>query len=427
MRIVNYIHKVQGFDKAFPILLELKTHLHGLEIMTILDLEEKTKIDAAAFFTNLCLDISDHVAIYDGSQFSAEIAAAGAQSGKLRHDYPNWLAHQQRSRLRAGLSAARRVIKRIFSKGDPADPLGWAAKADVLLGIYNGFNRPLAQKLRRAVKSNGGRVVGYFKAINDEGHGISALENPSLRVTIPQKLIHGLDSIVLPSDDFRAFFSSDVQPNLIATGYPPFYTSWKNYVEGVVRKHCPKQAEELSVVILTRGEIAHKKHTDQIISEETLHRLLRRIHDILERQGKPFRMRVKPHPYQNTDALAGYIRDWPRAEMIFDPPVLLAADADIVVAIYSSAILDGLVFGASLIEYFEENEAFRRLHFKHSPFGAFGARIARSEEEFEAAVRDALRVRRYQRAHPKVEEANVLARRLPEVFTKQHFPATRLR
>lgn len=38
MKIVNYIHKVQGFDKAFPILLELKTHCPELEIMTVLDL-----------------------------------------------------------------------------------------------------------------------------------------------------------------------------------------------------------------------------------------------------------------------------------------------------------------------------------------------------------------------------------------------------
>jgi hypothetical protein len=409
MRVVNYIHKLQGFDKAFPILLELRERCREVEVMTVVDLEEKTKLETAAFFSDLCVELSDHVAVCDETQFGAEIGEKARLAGKLRYRKAGRTYAQTLSALWRRLSAS--------SAKEASTPIEWAASADCLLGIYNGFRRPLAAKLRHAVKGNEGRVIGYFKAINDEGHGISALENPHLRKLVPPGVTHSVDVIMLPYDGFSTFFGSDTSARLVTTGYPPFYRCWKKYVESRTGDRDNDGRDALDVVVLARGEAAHKEGGQQIITNETLSRILHDIYEILQKQTRSFRLQVKPHPYQDVGILAAIIEGWPEAQLVFDPPVVLAARADVMIAIYSSAILDGVVFKATLIEYFEENSAFRELHATSSPFASFGVAIARTRDELDAVIENALRRRRANGANAKVDEANLLAQRLPATFT----------
>lgn len=414
MRVVNYIHKLQGFDKAFPILLELRERCREIEIMTVLDLEEKTKIETAAFFSDLCVELSDHVCVWDGTQLSAEVGEKALLAGKLCY------RKARRPGIKPPAGTVTALLRRLsapFAKTPP--PIEWAASADCLLGIYNGFRRPLAVKLKHTVKGNKGRVIGYFKAINDEGHGISALENPHLRKLVPPNVTHGLDVIMLPYEGFSTFFASDTAARLVTTGYPPFYRSWKRYVENRARVRENASSDQLDVVVLARGEVAHRKAAQQIITNETLRRVLTDIHEILREQAGSFRLQVKPHPYQDANTLAAFVQDWPEAQLVFDPPVVLAAGADIVIAIYSSAILDGVVFGTSLIEYYEENSAFTELHATNSPFASFGVAIARTRNELDAAIKTSLRQQNKRAASVKVREANLLAQHLPAIFGHQ--------
>jgi hypothetical protein len=408
---------VQGFDKAFPVLLELRGHCAQLEVMTVLELEDTTRIDAADFFSNLCVDLSDHIAVYDETQFSEDIANRARAANKLVHDHASCSAHSSGKITPALTAVAHRLASTL--RGQPSsNPIHWAANADYLIGIYNSFGRPLADQLSRAVRSNKGRVVGYFKAINDEGRGISALDNPSVRKPpFPAKRTENIDTILLPHDSFRTLFKKNVRAQLVATGYPPFYRSWKDYVKRQSTPFGTRSAAELNVAVLTRGEVAHRRKADQIITEETLRDLLDNIYDALRNLERPFRVRLKPHPYQDVEALGRYIEEWPEATLVFDPPVVLAATADVIIAIYSSAILDGVVFGASLIEYYEENSAFRRLHSTGSPFGSFGVAIARTRSELDAALKNAFLQRRSAQSDQRIEEANALAQRLPELFS----------
>jgi hypothetical protein len=401
---------VQAFDKAFPMLLELRESIPDLEVMTILDLEDNIVIKSAGLFGDLCVDVSDRIAVYDNSEFSLEIGDKARAAGKLGYCGHFESSEHSRGKLRAFLPAVWRRI----STRDPT--LHWARRADALLGVYNDFERrSLAQDLIGAVKSNGGSVIGYFKTINDQGRGLSALENPSGRKPqISAKRTQHIDALLLPFASFRSFFKADNPVELATTGYPPFYRSWQRYVEMAVG---PRRDSELNVVLLARGESAHRHLDDQIITEETLRYILNVVYNTIRERGQRFRLRVKPHPYQNCEALKQYINAWPEAELTFDPPAMLGANADVVIAVYSSAVLDGLVFGAALIEYCEENAAFRRLHSNHSPFGAFGVLIARTKEEFVVALRKALMANKI-RNHPAIEEANALASTLPDIFLR---------
>ena len=78
--------------------------------MTVLDLEENIIIKSAGFFGNLCVDVSDHIAIYDNSAFSVEISHKARAAGKRRYCGPFQSGERHRGRIQSALSATWRVL-----------------------------------------------------------------------------------------------------------------------------------------------------------------------------------------------------------------------------------------------------------------------------------------------------------------------------
>jgi hypothetical protein len=354
--VINYVHKLQGLDKALPTCWELKKRC-GAKIVTILDLEGSARHDLGGLL-ELTTQVSDEY---------------------IRLQEPGIVPR----------GAPRRFFRRLALQRQLAGLFSPQARP-LMLAIYHGTDRPAGAALARLVKRNNGRRVGYLKSLHDQGRGLSDLhhrrENTSPKIQLRPNLDRFLTPAYFP---FERMLEEKGIPRSrqIVAGYPVCYASWHALVKETPRvRWLHAQRRALEVVVFTRGEADHKVPEVQIISDEWVLQAVRNIVEKARAINKDCRIRVKPHPYQDLERLRQGLADVPEIEFTDDPPCVLVATADLAIATYSSAILDAVAFGVPAIEYFQENRAFRLRHPDGSPFGQFGVVIARNESQFGEAM-----------------------------------------
>lgn len=373
IRLINFVHKLQGIDKVVPMILRMREHM-DLHVLTVVCIERSSLQEANALMAKVLVETSDEVAVFGNSMMGQEIALqAKAKRTLIASDFaPEFV-------LRTGqMPNLPRVLLRR------------AVHADGMLTIYNGPTKNVGRHLAEAVRRGNGRVIGYLKSIHDQGLGLTALKHSAVKAPLKDSTLERLDDLLLPMEEFRVFLDGRPMRTTI-TGYPPFYSEWRRFIEQLPECQAyRREKRSLEVVLFTRGPATHKPPENQVIDDPTVVKLVDDIYDACRRTGREFRLRIKPHPYQRLDPLRAWAEGKLEVRFVAEPPAYLAATSDIVVATYSSTILDGLVFRKPMIEYFVENEAFRRLHPDGSPFGEFGVAIARTREEFESAFAEAL-------------------------------------
>jgi hypothetical protein len=362
MLIINYVHKLQGLDKSLPVCLELREQL-GARVFSLIELEPGCLETDVRAFQPLIEACSDASLILAGTHRSR-------RRGRLVALLDRW---QNRNLPGSRLIDALKV--RLMAK-----PLRYQIenlkRSDddlLLLSIYNGVNTSLGAVLARLTRRLGGLRVGYLKSLHDQGLGLSDLSSSSANLTRRLVLEPTLDALLVPAlPQFQALLAGKGVriDQMIIAGYPPAYQRWRD----LVRSHALRNHESsgFQVVLFTRGEVAHKPASEQIIDDHWLHQAIRNLTQELERLWPGFSLLIKPHPYQKRDELQRICGQHRNLSLVDGPPCLLAAHADLAIATYSSAILDAVAVEVPSIEWYEPTDAFRRLHPDGSPFPAFG-------------------------------------------------------
>jgi hypothetical protein len=257
--------------------------------------------------------------------------------------------------------------------------------------------------LEVASKANA-KVVAYFKSLHDEGYGLSTeKKRRSFRSVIkslisresakPSKKTHAkwwcvpvqrVDAFLAFNREHRGILKQKLPgKKIVIAGYPLMYPEWKELCEksDYVKKF--KADPVFDIVVFTRGETVGRPPEENVVTNEMLERLLRHVFEksVLPDPEK-FRIRIKPHPLQDESSLVKMTSSLDNVSISYAPPSFLCASADLVVATYSSTVIDALIFGVPAIEYFEENEFFKKKHPTGSPFPSLGAMKARSAKQF---------------------------------------------
>jgi hypothetical protein len=367
--VLNYVHKIQGLDKCLPICAEL-TRRRGARVITIIDLEDAAENKPCRSFEPLVGACSDATIAPQGVSFRAR---------RLLGRVSDIVAGRHSSQP----DALNRSIDRICRS------FGNERPRFILLSIFNGVNRSIGAQLSDWVAAQGGIRLGYLKSLHDQGRGLSDID-AHLASTSRIRIGPKLDALLVPDHSgFRGLMErlGVSEQEQVVSGYPVCYQHWKQMVRNLpMCRDYNEKRRQLEVVLFTRGEVAHKAPADQIISDQWLLSAIVEIREELGATGKDFRLRIKPHPYQNIRRLRGMIGTAPEICLTDWPPAMLAATSDMGIATYSSAILDAVAMGVPAIEYFSENDAFKRLHPGGSPFGSLGVRITRTRCELAAAI-----------------------------------------
>lgn len=393
LTIINFVPKIQALDKSTATLAEIRSQIPGTRVMSIISLTETNRSERVESLAGLLAEVSDDIA-FVGNHPSFDAAydfLHGDERSVSRVPPQDLIAHVEGFVLSEHRTLFLSPVgKGIGNVGDLL--LAWAKDSRVA-------------------------VVGYFKSLHDQGWGLSSpmtsdvsdirvldgLRKIASRLSrqrvisrrlIPDKLgPEHADLLMVFNDYHRQLVAEKVRSaTVFESGYPLLYPAWRELV--AKSSFCQEFVREaaLEVVLFTRGETPGRMPEENVVSHANLEVLLNDITSGLERSGKDWRMRIKPHPIQDLAVLANFASQRSKVEVTFEAPSLLAATTDLAIATYSSTVVDTLALGVPTIEYFFETQFFRKKHPTGSPFPAFGALMARNQAEFTDCLQMALRL-----------------------------------
>lgn len=419
MIIISYVPKLQALDKSVAILAEIRFKYPGSQIFTIVEIEGKNQIDCADTLLTLTARVSDLLLFFGYTKIHLKAFKA------LSKHYHNLSISRSLDDVFASLESVLDVSKDNH------------VRQRYYLIPYTGSETSHGIQIAQYLKSNNFRVVAYFKSLHDQGLGFSSLNLKVLRPDLPkqqktdhssyslqnffaellgkiakafhpavnkrigqtkQKQFHKIDladvDVLLAfNDTHKKLLRDKLKCNEISTaGYQLLYEGWKKLVlEYNHSTYCSVQ-EFFEVILFTRGETPGKPPELNVVPHAMLEKLLGDIFTELEALGRPYRVRIKPHPIQDVCFLQSLIHQHQNVSITYDPPAILAATANLAISTYSSTVIDALIFGVPSIEYFEENEFFKKKHPGGSPFIRFGALPARTRVEFRGCLEKVVNV-----------------------------------
>jgi hypothetical protein len=168
------------------------------------------------------------------------------------------------------------------------------------------------------------------------------------------------------------FFKSVVQKKpVFLVGCPKFDSSWINYLKGKSISYSEDvQSPDLkNILILLKNESSQIfKHID---FRESLSEIINAC-----LKTKNVRLTLKPHPRQDIPLLKEIIGQYPDADITVSnkPSFILIDNADLIIAFPNGVILDALISGRPVIEYFDYIRLNRIIKDKFGkiPMGTFG-------------------------------------------------------
>lgn len=369
MRIINYLHKVQGIDKVVPLLFVLKRLEPQLSVHTVMDVEQ-TALNAVPYDL---LSSLQHL--------------SDTYTDAPKHSVYSFLRRHERlipGRLFRFLERLLGPTFRTFFQ-DAGD--AFEQEDLVLLCINSARSRSMGRLLGRYVKAQGGLVLTYLKSVNDRGRGLSVVGKAKADAGAG---FH--DILLIPNRQIYVMLVHSGYPDdkLLVAGYPPFYQAWRRHVVAQAAAALPAMEGKRLFVVFARGPAPHKPDKEQIITAEMEVRLLTDIVSVVHEGWPDAWVWIKPHPYQETAFLQRLAREHPRVEIRHESVQRLSALADVAISTYSSASLDALAYGKPSIEYFEETANFLAAHPGGSTFGECGVVICRSRPELHGALETAV-------------------------------------
>lgn len=390
--LLNLIHKSQGFDKAIPILMKVKKKHSDTRIVSVLHLEPRSSKTLDDFLQKELARWSDQIIVVGTCGFAASLSSHALSSSTDFASIPNVPYSELGNPLIALVVIAKTIILHPLSSLRLYLSLRRECTRHTrLLTIHNAGTIAWCRIIIRLVHRRKGFVVGYLKSVHDQGLGLSALNSdgaveagdrrrPDERIDWKR-----IQTLLVPTQSFKALFPAH-EENVLVAGYPPFYSEWKHALASRITVD-KGQKRGVRILVFTRGPSPNKLPYDQIISDETLQRLLTDIVDVSSEVFGECRVIVKPHPYQHLEPLSKFVNRNQKVEFTFEAPALASGSADVAIATYSSAIIDAAIWEIPLIEYYHPNCAFRRLHPAGSPFSQLGVRLTRTAQELRSTLR----------------------------------------
>ena len=383
LTIINFVPKIQALDKSAATLAEIRSQIPVSKVLSIISLRETNRSEQIEALVGLLAEVSETIAfVGDHPSFDSAYGFLTAGHRSVSRVLPQDLI----ACVEAFVSKERRTLF--------LSPVG--------KGIGDVGDSLLAWARARRVP-----VVGYFKSLHDQGFGLSSLTNSGSsdtrvfngfrkivsRMSRPRVISRGVtpgklgpectDLLMVFNDYHRQLVARKVgSVRVFESGYPLLYARWHDLVSR--SSFCQEFAREaaLEVVLFTRGETPGRRPEENVVPHANLKILINDIISGLEQTGKHWRLRIKPHPIQDTEILEEIVSGRVGVEIVNDVPTLLAMTCDLAIATYSSTVVDTLSFGVPTIEYFFETSFFRKKHPGGSPFPQMGVLKARNRAEF---------------------------------------------
>lgn len=390
LTIINFVPKIQALDKSAATLAEIRAQIPRTKVMSIIGLSEKNRSERIDSLVDLLAEVSDEVAFVGNHPSFAEA-----------YDF-----------LRLGGKSVVRVIPRDLV-GHVERFVSPESRTLFFSPVGKGIGE-IGDLLVAWAKSKRVPVVGYFKSLHDQGAGFSTplvsdlslnsllnrFRKTASRLSRERLVVRGVtadelkarntDLLMVFNEHHRKILAGQVGfTRVVESGYPLLYPRWRDLVakssfcRGFVRE------ASLEVVVFTRGETPGRRPEDNVVNNSNLRILLEHIISALDQTGKHWRIRIKPHPIQDLKILEQFVFGRAGVEIVSEAPGLLAKTSDLVIATYSSTVVDSLAVGVPAIEYFFETPFFRKKHPGGSPFPQFGAIKARNREELLSALAEA--------------------------------------
>lgn len=379
--VIAIVSRAQALDKTAAILAQMKRDA-GCHGTVVLELDRKARPDV------LLGPLQDLAAVSDSVIVPAESSLS------------EWFL-ENRERLGASVSVvqARDIESMLRDRGEAASvvvlaPIGPIGRCGRVIVAW-------ARKQRRP-------LIGFFKSLHDEGQGLTTVPLRSWRrqITTVRSYFRGLRSRVkvgeaLRPHDFTILMTfSDQHERVIAPlagpamlfrcGYPLLYPAWQE--DRIARfAGLAQPARGRVCVLFTRGQSISHTAESSVVSDDDCIALACDVVGELRSRGESWRIVIKPHPLQATDRLRAVFHGAPDVVFSDASAATVVRSADVVVATYSSTVIDAVAIGVPAIEYFFENEYFRRKHPTGSPFLQFGVLPARNPEQLSNRIEDALR------------------------------------
>jgi len=398
MIIINYIPKIQAIDKSIAMIAQLKQDKDIIKAITILNIEAKNQIGSAKGLFEMLGIVSELVIICGESSIHDE-ASISITNNVYVKDY----------KANNNYAILHELLKFIETNK-------YETTRDKYLFIpFTGESSNLGVYLVEQLKDSCYTIIAYFKSLHDQGLGFTTkMDNKNLFLSnllkyMPKKRVNKtLDkknsSIfynVNPDqvDYFLAFNrqhkkiieNSISNIKIKVAGYPLLYPAWHNIIKGSTYVEGYMKNGYYDIVIFTRGETPGRPSENNVLPHDTLKKILLDIYEVVLSYNKKFRIRIKPHPIQDVSFIETLISDWSvPVEIVYESPSMLAATADMTISTYTSTVVDALILEVVSIEYYIENDFFRKKHPSGSPFGELGAMVARSRSEFEKHFRSIL-------------------------------------
>lgn len=366
MKVINYLHKIQGIDKSLPLLAVLRKYKPSIEIVTIIDLEDTSVNAIPPDLLELLKTLSDVYLEIDSGQVERRFSGLIGQ-------FVRFIKNQFFFKKHIGILASEGIH---FD----SEPL-------ILLCINSCQNRWLGRSLIKGTRRSNGKIIAYLKSVHDRNRGLTV--NPESRVSKKKGFY---DVLLLPNQDMYDLFISSgyLKTEIFLSGYTPFYRDWFETIENSERVQTLRNGNNPKIVVFSRGPVQQKRDDEQVLTKDIEKKLLEDIVEVTKQLVPDAELWFKPHPYQKTDSIIKICKEHKNCSIKWESVHTLSAAADIAISMYSSSCLDALVFNKPSIEYFIESPGFRKGHPKGSPFGDFGVTICRDKDEFRKALHDSI-------------------------------------
>jgi len=389
--IVNYIPKLQAVDKSVAMIAELKRENKQIFCISILNIESKNQAEDASGLFELLSNVTDYFIVCEPSVLSKQARQIFDRYGV------NYI-----------------VTKNFNSLSDEVLKHSINYDYKIVLLPYAGEKSETGKKLLGCLKKRNFRIVVYFKSIHDHGMGLSTVEkkDESERTAVAyylligkliKKMVRGNFQYNLSKDDVDLVLAINEQHRdiirnrfpsstpIMISGYPLLYGAWWNLItnSSYVKEYNKSRKVNpcFDVVIFTRGETPGRPASDNVLPHTTLAQILSDIYSVIESEFNEFRIRIKPHPIQDVNFLKNLISNWRCTTLDYNIPALLSATSDLAISTYSSTIIDSLIFNIPSIEYYIENDFFRRKHPAGSPFLRMGAIRVNNKKQFRETMK----------------------------------------
>lgn len=343
LKVVGLIHTVQIFDMVLAILDQLYQDCKA-GIAIVLDLNHFTQLSDIDYLLRVSAEIAEHIWVVEGSYLQEKIEAFA----------PNV-----------------RLLKKIGGSPD-AEVLAGLFKEKTYLIKSHGYMSSLALQCVAHCRTSGAHVLAMLEGQYPPGSSIPVTYmNPAAGRYIDTFLVSSRSHIPPLKEIYDIHYA--------VTGYPKAYPAWTDRAKREAKNitTTKKIGRRPVISVFTRGEA--KCDRQHLMPNNHLKKILTDVLNALPIHYPDCLIYVKPHPYQDLALTRRLVRGYGNAKIVFDHPSVLTVMSNLVIATFSTTIVEAVCLGIPAIEYFIPNEYFYSAYPQGSHFRQMGVMWCENE------------------------------------------------